>query len=320
MSFLGIDLGGTKLASAVFSAEGLILHKEVHPLNGRSGKQVGACITRQIQQLLHSDHFGADPITAVGISVPGISNKKENTVWAPNIPGWEAYPLLDEVKEVTGALPLTIESDRSCYILGELWKGAAQGCQNAVFLAIGTGIGAGIVMDGRVLNGAHGIAGAAGWMALDPLYKEDYKNCGFFEYHASGTGIAQGAQNKVREQKQYHGVLKKLPLESITAHDVFAAYETGDAIAKEVLDAAVVYWGMAIANVVSLLNPEQIILGGGVFGPAQQFIEAIKDEASKWAQPVSMQRVCITASKLGSAAGVYGAGYLALQSIKTGYV
>jgi glucokinase len=318
MAVLGIDLGGTKLAAAVFSAEGLIVYKEVHALEGRTGNQVGRFITSQISSALQAGQFRNEKITAICISVPGISHKKDNTVWAPNIPGWEVYPLFDEVKDVVHNIPLIIESDRSCYILGEVWKGAAQGCQNAVFLAVGTGVGAGIMMDGRVLHGTHGIAGAVGWMALNPDYKEAYKNCGFFEYHASGAGIAHLARNKVQEQKNEHGVLKKLPVEYSTAHDVFAAYATGDAIAKGVLDAAIVYWGMAVANIVSLLNPEKIILGGGVFGPAQQFIPAIREEALKWAQPISMQQVSIASSTLGSDAGIYGAGYLAMQATQSG--
>jgi len=316
MAFLGIDLGGTKLAFALFSTEGFILHKEVHELNGRTGKQVGGLIADQISTFLHSDQFKNDKITSVGISVPGISHKKNNTVWAPNIPGWEAYPLYDEIKAITNALPLMIESDRTCYILGEMWKGAAQGCKNAVFLAIGTGIGAGIVVDGHVLNGANGIAGSAGWMVMEGDFKEAYKSCGCLECHASGNGIARMAQNIIQERKRYNGVFKNKPVEKITSQDVFTAYEVGDWIAKKVVNAAIVYWGRAIANMVSLLNPEKIILGGGVFGPAQRFIPVIREEAFKWAQPISMKNVSIDVSALGSDAGIYGAGFLALEATK----
>src|SRR5678810_995824 len=102
------------------------------------------------------------------------SNSKNGTVWAPNIPGWDNYPLLEEMRKISGDIPVSVESDRSCYILGEMWQGNAKGTGNAIFLAVGTGIGAGIVVDGNVLHGANDIVGAIGWMALHHPYKEEY--------------------------------------------------------------------------------------------------------------------------------------------------
>src|SRR4029077_12054873 len=114
------------------------------------------------------------------------------------------------------------------------------------------------------------------------------------------------------ERKSYRGPLRdKSPL---TAHDVFAAYEGGDAIAKEVIAQAIEFWGMASANLISLFNPEKFVFGGGVFGPAAQFLEAIEMEASRWAQPVAMKQVKLCASQLESDAALYGAAYLALRS------
>src|SRR5690606_7336356 len=119
------------------------------------------------------------------------SRNKSGTVWAPNIPGWEDYPLKAELEAVLNRIPVSIDSDRACYILGEYWKGAAQNCEDAIFLAVGTGIGAGILADGRILRGAGDIAGAIGWMALDHPYQEKYIPCGCFEYQASGDGVAR---------------------------------------------------------------------------------------------------------------------------------
>ncbi len=313
-TLLGIDLGGTKLALAVFSTQGRVLFKKAIALEKRTGTAVGALIREQIEYL--QKHYAKqNAIQSIGIAVPGISRRGQGTVWAPNIEGWEAYPLLAELQSVCGHLPVTIESDRSCYILGEMWQGVAQGCKNAIYLAVGTGIGAGIVMDGQVLQGADGIAGAIGWMALSRPFKSPYKDTGCFEYHASGSGLAHRAQQMLMEKEDYNGILKNLPVGKITAQEVFTAHEQGDTLAAVVVEDGIAYWGMAVANLVSLFNPQKIILGGGVFGPALKWIPQIRAEAAQWAQPISMQQVSIEASGLGCDAGVYGAGFLALQSL-----
>jgi glucokinase len=310
MSLLSIDLGGTKLAVGVFDKNGKLLFSNEHPLAGRQGKQVCELILENIRFIFASNYA---PVEAIGVSVPGISNSKDGTVWAPNIPGWESYPLLSEIKSMAADVPVSVESDRSCYILGEMWQGNARGTDNAIALAIGTGIGAGIVIDGNVLHGAGDIVGAVGWMALHHPFKKEYVQCGCFEYNASGNGLAKVARHFVDADNNYSGILKSKPPDMITAHDVFKAYEQQDSIAVRVIENAIQYWGMAIANLISIFNPEKILLGGGVFGPAVKFIPAIRSEALKWAQPISAKQVSIEPALLGAAAGLYGAGYLALQ-------
>ncbi len=186
MPVIGIDLGGTKLACAVFTEDGGMGTKSTVLLEGRTGHDVGALITSKVGELMRGSR---DRVTAVGVSVPGISYSEKGTVWAPNIPGWTDYPLRDEIRASIGdtSIDIAIESDRACCILGETWNGAASGCRNAVFLAVGTGIGAGILVDGVILRGASDIAGCIGWMALDRPYRDEYIQCGCFEYYASAT-------------------------------------------------------------------------------------------------------------------------------------
>ena len=315
MSLLGIDLGGTKLAMNVFTMDGDVLRKEYFPLDGRKGKEVGTLITDQVETIIKSERSNHHPILSVGISVPGISKHQTGTVWAPNIPGWDDYPLLSEVQAAAGEIPVSMESDRACSILGEVWHGKAKGCNDAIFLAVGTGIGAGILINGSVLRGAHDISGAVGWMALSHPFQSEYINYGCFEYYASGNGIARTAQKILQEEQHYTGSLKNKPAHELTAHDLFSAYSMNDPVALEVFRICVGFWGMAIANLVSIFNPEKIILGGGVFGPAVEFIPEIKKEALKWAQPISIHQVSIEASTLGPDAGVYGAAYMARQAI-----
>lgn len=310
MSLLGIDLGGTKLATAVFSDAAELLKQNSVPLEKRIGAAVGSLLTAQVSKLLQEQLQKEDPVTAIGVCIPGISNRKDGTVWAPNIPGWEQYPLAAEIMAAAPGIPVVIDSDRTCYIMGEAWKGAAQGCTDAIFIGVGTGIGAGILADGHFLRGRNDTAGAIGWMAMEKNWLPKYKQCGHFESLASGDGIAKVAQEMLASAHSYNGSLRK----NADTAAVFAAYEQDDPLAKQIISQCVVWWGMAVANLVSIFNPEKIIMGGGVFGPAIPLIPAIQEEASKWAQPLSMQRVEIVPSQLGTVAGCWGAGWLALQA------
>lgn len=315
MALLGIDLGGTKLALAVFTASGEIMHKESVALENRKGSEVGELIAGQIRKFIRTSEHSGNKISSIGISVPGISHISTGTVWAPNIPGWDNYPLLREVKEIDDRIEVTIDSDRACYILGELWQGNARGCRDAIFLSVGTGIGAGILVNGEILRGSSDIAGCIGWMALKGPYDKRYKDCGCFEYYASGEGIAKVARALLQERKDYSGELHNKPDAKISSHDVFTAFYNNDQVAEAVIGQCICFWGMAVANLVSLFNPEKIILGGGVFGPGVKLIQNIKNEAAKWAQPISINQVSIEISSLEGDAGVYGAGFLALQKI-----
>jgi glucokinase len=315
MTALAIDLGGTKLSFAVFSEGGEMIYRQIVALEGRKGTEVGHLIAEEAKKIIAA-HIN---IQSIGIAVPGIYHKKNGTVWAPNIKDWEDYPLLQQMQQSTD-IPITINSDRACYILGELWMGNAKNCDDAIYLAVGTGIGAGILIDGKILHGARDIAGAIGWMALHQPFEEKYINCGCFEYYASGEGIAKLAKELLVKEKNYNGLLSQKTAASLTAHDVFLAYRQGDKLASEVFSICIRFWGMAVANLVSIFNPEKIILGGGVFGPAVQFIPSIKEEAAKWAQPISIKQVSIETSALGIDAGLYGAAHLAFQKINPTYV
>ena len=316
MSILAIDLGGTKLATAVFTDMGDLLSEETDLLGSRTGKSVGELIIYQTKKFIEASRKTADPVQSIGISVPGISNVQTGTVWAPNIPGWEAYPLLREIQDNTGNIPVVVSGDRNCYIAGEHWKGNAQNCSNAIFIAVGTGIGAGILADGKILNGLNNIAGAIGWMALERPFVTARHSSGCFESMASGTGMVLMAKKFLETDKKYTGVLKGIAVSKITAQDLFSAYLNKDVIAIEVLNHCIELWGMATANLVSIFNPEKIIFGGGIFGPAIQFIPAIEQEARKWAQPISMQHVSFEASALKNRAGLYGAAWQASQHTK----
>ena len=314
MPVIALDLGGTKLASALISDDGDIIFTETQPLHKRKGHEVGDLILQQANQLLKRAKEKNLLVSSLGICVPGISYSKTKKVWTPNIPGWDDYPLFNELQNglEDKNLKIKIDSDRACYILGEVWKGGARGCSDAIFLSVGTGIGAGILVNNSVLRGANDIGGAVGWMALEKAFDEKFIPCGCFEYSASGEGIARVAKEWMKDGFE-KSVLGEKNVDALTAADVFNAYELQDELAVKVINNAIAYWGMAVANLVSIFNPEKIIFGGGVFGPALRLLDAIYEEAKKWAQPISILQVTLQGSALGSQAGLYGAGYLALK-------
>lgn len=311
MGVIALDLGGTKLAAALFNDNGDILFKTNHSLDKKQGSEVGNLITQAANELLNK----TNDVSAIGICVPGIAHSKTGKVWAPNIPGWDDYPLLEKLQRSVNneKIKIKIDSDRACYILGEVWKGNARGCTDAIFLSVGTGIGAGIMINNEVLRGTHDIAGAIGWMALGRPFNQKYISCGDFEYNASGEGIVKVAKEMLSSNVYDKSVLNNINPGLLSAKDVFDAYENDDELAKKVIGNAIECWGMATANLVSLFNPEKIIFGGGVFGPALKFLDEIYIEAKKWAQPISIQQVQLQGSELGSDAGLYGAGWLALR-------
>ncbi len=315
MTILGIDVGGTKIAAALFRESGEILARETAPLAGRGGAAVGALIRDVGARLLQAPVGRSDPPRAVGAIIPGIYWSDRGRVWAPNIRGWDDYPLLEELRAFAGPeRVVAIDSDRAGYILGECWLGAARGAHDAIFVAVGTGIGAGILAGGQVLRGTRDIAGATGWMALDRHYRPGYREVGCFEYNASGPGIVRVARDYLADEPEHVGALTRLP--EITTAAVFEAAEVGDPLAVRVIENAIAYWGMAVANYVSLFDPEIIVFGGGVFGPAAKYLDQIRQEALLWGQPISTPRVRLAVSTLGGDAGLLGAGHLALRVLR----
>ena len=315
MAVIALDLGGTKIASAIIDNDGNIRYKHKNLLSGRKGHDVGKLIIENINRQLEKAAYLKIPIEAIGLCVPGSVNPDTKRVWAPNIPEWENYPIAEEIKQHISNhnIEVYVDNDRSCAIYGELWQGAGRGCKNCIFVVVGTGIGAGIVIDGRVLHGHNDIVGATGWMTLQTPYIADYAPQGCLEYYASGTGICERAKELVRADKSYRGELRQMPISRITTRRVFEAFGHGDHIAKAVIDKAVEMWGMATANFVSLLNPEKIIWGGGVFCSARSLVGRIYEESKKWAQPLSIKTVSLEATMLDGDEVILGAAFLALN-------
>ncbi|HWQ52594.1 MAG TPA: ROK family protein [Bryobacteraceae bacterium] len=281
-SVFAVDLGGTKTACATVDESGAIRSRTKEPAEHSPEAAV-----RRIAG--DAARTGAD---AVGVIVPGIYNRQTGMAWAPNLWGWDEVPLGDMLAAQL-SIPVVIDSDRSGYVVGEQWLGAARGLADVVFVGVGTGIGVGILSAGRLVKGAHGIAGAAGWFALDPRWKSEYAQMGCWEAESAGPAVARRAGTS-------------------TAEAAVAAARRGDPLARAALDHAADYLAMGIANLISLLNPEMIVLGGGLMQAADLLLGHIREGVSRWAQPIAVTKVKIEVTTLGEDAGLLGAARLAL--------
>jgi glucokinase len=284
MTVLAVDFGGTKTGLALVDAAGALRERRKLPA------------ARTVESSADQVADAAGDAAAIGIIVPGIYTPATGRAWCPNLWGREQQPLLEALRARV-AVPVAIDSDRAGAVLGEAWLGAARSLRDVAFVAVGTGIGVGILCDGRVVRGAHGIAGAAGWFALDPAWKDAYKDTGCWEAESAGLAIARafGAPD---------------------AAAVFRAARAGDEVAHAILDHAARYTGMGVANLISVLNPEAVILGGGIVHAAgDRFVERVRSEARRWAQPIAATRCRIERTTLGEDAGLLGAARLALDAL-----
>ena len=291
-SAIAVDLGGTKLSTAVVDRDGRVSGRTRRAVEKSSLRATVEQIEAAIYDSIDAAQ-GAD-VRALGLIVPGIYSKTTGEAWAPNLWGHAHVPLLAEL-ESRLEVPFTIESDRAGYVLGEQWMGAARGLRDVVYLAIGTGIGAGILAGGRLLNGHGGIGGAVGWFALNSQRKSDYDAMGCWEAEAAGPALARRAGAK-------------------SAEDVVAAARAGDATALAAIEETAQYLGLGIANLVSVLNPQMIVLGGGLMQAGDLFLPTIRRVVPLWAQPVAARQVRIELSQLGDDAALLGAARLAFDA------
>jgi len=308
---LGIDVGGTKLSAALFSRDGEIHQRKKLPLDRAGGDEA----VSQIASLIADYTGGERAPRAIGIVIPGVVFHPSGEVWAPNIAGWDRYPLRDQLLKAT-EIEVVLDSDRAAYVLGEQWCGAARGAKDVVFLAVGTGIGAGILVDGRLCRGAGDIAGAVGWFALTPEFRPDYAGRGCFESEASGTSVGERAIEALSSQpSDTIAELIDRDLSRVTAEVVVEAARRGDSVARATLDHAATYLAMGIANIVSILNPEIVVLGGGLMQAGDLLLDPIRKEFTRWAQPLAAAQVRLELSALGEDAGLFGAGRLAWNAV-----
>lgn len=304
---LAVDIGGTKLALAVISSQGEILSELQEP-TCQDGPELGMeQIARLARTLLDSPTIAGLKVEAVGVGIPAVLERDSDLViWGPNLNGWRNVALRPTLEKSLN-LPVYLEYDGHTAVLAEYWLGAGQGFHSIVDVILGTGIGGGMILEDQLVRGFNRLAGAAGWFVLagDPNLRDDRAHSiGFWESIAAGPGLALQAQADLLHHPDSRLAHLTNPL---TAVDIFTAAEQGDRYAVQLLDRLAGWLGLGIANIVSMVNPEVVILGGGMGSRCAPLLPSIQEVMQRWAQPISARAVQLKVSSLGSRAGVLGA-------------
>ncbi|MBN1316914.1 MAG: ROK family transcriptional regulator [Anaerolineales bacterium] len=301
-ALIGLDLGGTKMFGTVADLSGNIQHELFLPhREGQDNYLENLC--NLIEQLMDAPRLPGQQIRGIGVGAPGVTITPDGIVtWAPSL-GWRDLPLQDLLSERFD-VPVIVENDVNLTALGEWGFGVGQGAQNMVSIAVGTGIGAGIIIDGSLYRGHNQAAGEIGYIlsCKDDL-NQRYDAFGAFEKKASGPGIVARARQRLEEKKI------PLPEDPLTTEAVFQAARNGEEWAIKVVDETVDYLTLAIANVSAIMNPELVILGGGVARSADLLVEPIRQRLVGIVP--FPPRVAV--STLGRRAAVMGAIMIVLQ-------
>jgi len=304
---LAVDLGGTKLAAALVDRNGKVLTRKSVNVDRSSALAPVKQIVELARELVGGKSLRGK-VAAAGVAVPGLV-RRDGSVWAPNLPGWKKMALARRLKSALG-VAVVVESDRNAAVLGEAWRGAARGKSDAIVLMLGTGIGAGILSGGRLVRGAHELSGCAGWMVVTDEHGPEVQRVGQLESLAAGPAIARAAKKELARGKG--GLLEEIPAETINAYQVAEAARRGDIVGIEVYLEAGRLLGYGVANLVSLFDPEIVVIGGGLAGASDLFLDALRKGMKERAQPIAGKKVNVAVSRLGGDANLLGVAWAAM--------
>jgi len=314
---IGVDVGGTKVAAGFVDAHGEIHQHARVPMNSRGTAEEGlAAVTGAIEELLK---LAPDANTAprrIGICAPGPLDPHIGVVLnPPNVTCWRNYPLAAEIARRYGG-SVKLENDAKSAGLAEALWGAGRGYRNVFYTGIGTGIGAGILFDGRIYHGRTGAADEAGHMVIDyqgPLCGCGKKGC--IEALASGTSIAKKARARLAETPERKSLMLELAggeIDAVTSETVGRAYAAGDALAKEILLETVELVTIWLGNIVDLLEPDVIIFGGGVAAMLNPFFGEIRKGLPAWCMNKRCVEIPIVPARYGAESGIAGGAALCM--------
>jgi glucokinase len=298
---IGVDLGGTNLRAAAISADGNVLDKISGTTDLHDGREaVIADIVEAINQL--KARCGSDKLAGVGIGVPGFILIEEGViVGSNNLPEFDHFPIRDDIEQKLGT-PIFLENDANAAALGEKWMGAGRGVQDLILLTLGTGVGGGIISDGRVIHGHVGMAGELGHITVVPAGNPcGCGNYGCLEKHASATAIVAMAR------------MMQLG-DDLTSEDVYKLAKGGNEKARMIFHTTGMMLGIALATLINIFNFPLYLLSGGVLAGWDQFAPSMMAEIQKRSFTYRNTKTRVEKATLGKEAGLFGAAYLPLQA------
>ncbi len=332
---IAIEINRAQIAAALVDSRARSLIRSGSEMPSGTARTVIATLTKLILELAASAERGRSEIRAMGIGVAGTVDSRTGRVSIPGLKGWDRVSLrrmIEEGLEHSGvdirtaasvrraraerrdsAHPvIVIESDRIALAAAEAWCGVAEGRQNVIFLSIGSEVWAGIIAHGHVIHGAGDLAGAVGWFALGDGFKNEYAIRGCFETEVAGTALVRRALEEwTGHTDSLLSRLAAADAAQLTPETIIRAARAGDALALRVVTEVCELIGRGVADLISMLNPEMVVLGGELGLALRPFLNQIRREARLWAQPAAAKQCRIVSSVLGQKATLLGAARLA---------
>lgn len=317
---VGVDLGGTTTKLAFLNTYGEIQHKwEIPTDTSNNGNQIVTNIAKAIDKKLEELDHEKTKLKGIGMGAPGPVDMNKGIIYTAVNLGWEDnYPLKDRLEVETG-LPAVIDNDANVAALGEMWKGAGNGAKDLIAVTLGTGVGGGVIANGDIVHGTKGAAGEIGHITVIPEGGAPC-NCGktgCLETVASATGVVRLALNELNSTDAPSNLRElKEQGNDISAKDVFDQARNGDALALQVVDQLATYLGLATANLANALNPEKIVIGGGVSKAGDILLTTVTEKFKKFAFGPVATSTNLSIATLGNDAGVIGSAWLVKTKLK----
>lgn len=305
----GIDVGGTTVKCGLFKTDGVLVEKwEIPTRTENNGSEIVPDVAKTIEEKLAEKNISKEEVDGIGIGVPGPVNAEGDVIAAVNL-FWGYKKLSKELNELTG-LTVKVGNDANVAALGEAWKGAAAGAKNVILVTLGTGVGGGIIVDGKIVAGHHGAGGEIGHANVmnDETETCNCGNKGCLEQYTSATGIVRLAKQELSSSEE-PSVLREE--KELSAKAVLDGYKSGDALSVRVMDKVGEILGGALAVFTAVVDPETIVIGGGVSKAGQPLVDCIASHYKKYAFSACRETPIVIAN-LGNDAGIYGAAKMVL--------
>ncbi|HHS13978.1 MAG TPA: ROK family protein [bacterium] len=307
--FAGLDLGGTNIKAGLIAAAGPVQNETQMPVRLNLGvDSVLDQMAEAIQDLLRNNK--SCRLAGAGVGAAGLVDVSRGVLWnAPNLPGWIEVPVACGLEKRLG-VPVAMDNDANAAALGEYAFGAGRGARNMLMVTLGTGVGGGLILDGRLFHGSADSAGEIGHTIIQtdgPLCGCGRRGC--VEAFAGGNALVRNFRELLAQG--HDSILKGLPEKKITPRDIGEAADQGDEPARRVLAKAGKYLGIAIGNAVNLLNLDRVVIGGGVANAGEWILSPAREALNRTALTVPARSVRIVSAQMGEKAGWIGAAYLA---------
>lgn len=306
----GIDIGGTTVKCGLFRITGQLCEKwEIPTRTENSGKMILPDVAETISKKMKEYNLKRVDIIRIGVGIPGPVEYEKNVLFAVNL-HWGYTEVADQLSAMLDDIPVKVGNDANVAALGEMWKGGGEGSNSIIMVTLGTGVGGGIIVDGKIVTGAHGAGGEIGHASINPGEPVQCKcgNHGCLEQYASATGLVRIGKLILEESTEP----TELQKENLSAKSIFDAYKRKDVVAAKIVRRFADCLGYALGIFTTVIGPDVIVIGGGVSKAGAPLVEAVTESFQKYAFS-SCRNTPIVSAKLDNDAGIFGAAKLAID-------